>query len=489
MVSPQNVERAKNILIVVLFLTTILLLYLLWENLTMQTFRLSDIMPDEDYETPAAREVTVPSDIVVSFGAGVYTVVEEEEREIWEAFMAALDSFGRASDVLLEEITRAQYEEVMGYRSVFCDFSYSLPFVELCQLYGLSNARNYSQVAFVDQLGYSAGSPESVFLHDGENEKYYRLVSDQSEQGFESIISQVEREGYVPYYQAGTYFGIVNTAVLPVTLTGTLAERDFVPEIDPTDRSQLQAFAEPFFGESFDFVRRIEESKGTVVYMYGYGQRVLTAYPDGGFEYREEESGETSGVQSYFEALETALEFVAAHGSWETEDGEFLEVCVQEAYELSAEGRRGYRFLFGMKLEGEPLYYENGAAIIVEVSHGQVVYYKRDLIFLEGEAEVPEEEGEDLSAANLVAQNYEYMAGVLREKGLIPEVEEGSGDTSFEAVAELIHSLEEGYLRPGSEGEEAGLLQPVWALSVGELDFYFDPAGGQPLGYTDKSEL
>ena len=63
---------------------------------------------------------------------------------------------------------------------------------------------------------------------------------------------------------------------MPLAYKTTLNTISCFPEFDRSDEAAIKEFSQKFFGQSFDFVRRIEESNGTLIYMYGYGQKVLT---------------------------------------------------------------------------------------------------------------------------------------------------------------------------------------------------------------------
>ena len=63
-------ERLKNVLLVVLVLSTILLLYFLWNDDAGAAFR----VPNADIEAIPVREVLFPERIVANFGAENYTL-------------------------------------------------------------------------------------------------------------------------------------------------------------------------------------------------------------------------------------------------------------------------------------------------------------------------------------------------------------------------------------------------------------------------------
>ncbi|MBQ6686327.1 MAG: hypothetical protein IJM99_09495, partial [Firmicutes bacterium] len=69
----NRIEKIKDVILVVLFLTAILLLYFFWENQGFENLNLSEIVnPQEEYESIPLDEVIVPDNIYASSGNGVH---------------------------------------------------------------------------------------------------------------------------------------------------------------------------------------------------------------------------------------------------------------------------------------------------------------------------------------------------------------------------------------------------------------------------------
>jgi regulatory protein YycH of two-component signal transduction system YycFG len=318
---PKQIEAIKNVILVVLFFSTMLLLYFFWENPMVESFNISRMIgEDEIAEAPSIQDVTRPQETVVHLGGGIYTKLNEGEYDAWNQFILACNQFGKDESLVVEEIAKEQYNKIMEFRSIQYDFQYDIPFSSLCSLYQMTKVQSFDQIETASVMGYSTGSPESLFVYDGRNNKYYRLVSEVQETGLNNMITQIETGGYVTYYSIGTLVGTTNQNVLPLSIETNLGEVPYSPELDIRKEEGIIEFAQTFFGESFDFIRRIEESKGSIIYMYGYGERILTINADGSIEYKERMNSSGS-QQDYFASLEAALQFVASHGTWETFDG------------------------------------------------------------------------------------------------------------------------------------------------------------------------
>jgi len=137
-----------------------------------------------------------------------------------------------------------------------------------------------------------------------------------------------------------------------------------------------------------------------------------------------------------------------------------------------------------MEVNGSPLYYEEGDPIVVEVTYGQVTYYKRHVINFDPEDIKAVEAGagdkETLSAVNVIAQNYQYIYDTLLLTGEINAAVNQS--VTFEDVASLVNSMQIGYLKQADR--EITEIRPVWVVRMNDTEIYFDLYTAEPVGYS-----
>ena len=489
MSKPRMIEKAKDLSLVVLFLSTVLLLYFFWGNSAFNNADASNQNPDENILD--AAYLIQPDQIVVNFGADNYTVLMPGETGIWQnsgsetCILDEINQFGQADNILVKEITKEQYLEAMKYRSIQAAFNFNIPMTDFCINFDLEKPQSYETIDTVTSVGYSTGSAESLLIYDGKNGKYYRMAADADHTNFSGLIDTIETAGYDIYYPASTYLGVNNNTLVPLALETNLRSFPFRQDTYSYQAEKISAVAENFFGGNFDFVRKITEDNGTIIYMYGYGQNVLIANTDGSIEYKEEQTTNDEN-QGFLEALKTAVQFVAKHGSWESLDGARLTPYLKDVI-VDPENEIGYRFIFGMEINGTKLFYEDGEAIVIEVTSGQVTYYKRSMIDFNQE-DLDAIAGYDsepaFSSVNLIAQNYQYLYNILIESGGI----NASLDQTvvFEDVASLITQMQIGYIRLASE--EITEIQPVWVVTINNINVYFDLYSAEPLGYGEEQK-
>ena len=485
---PKMIEKAKNISLVVLFLSTVLLLYFFWGNISFET---QTSNPSSDAKIPETAYLIQPNQITVNFGADSYTVIPEGESDIWcnaakeDCMVTEIDRFGQADNILVTEIPYSQYQEAMKYRSILASFNYNIPMADFCLNFNIEKPQSYDAIETVTSVGYSTGSPESLLIYDGKNEKYYWLATDSDHTKFGALIDKIESSGYNIYYPAKTYLGGKNDTLVPLTVNTNLKKFSFRQDAYSYQTEKINTIAENFFGGNFDFVRKITEDNGTIIYMYGYGQNVLVANTDGSLEYKEEQTSNDSG-QSFLDALKIGVQFVADHGSWESLGGAKLTPYLK-AVALNPNNKDGYRFVFGMEVNGTKLFYEESDPIIIDVNSGQVTYYKRNMIdFDQKDLDTIAASSADpaFSPINLIAQNYQYLYNIVIQSGGV----NASLDQAavFEDVASLITKMQVGYIRLADK--ESTEIQPVWVVTLNGINVYFDLYSAEPIGYNKEQK-
>lgn len=504
--SRQIVEKIKSVVIVVLFFLTILLLYFFWEDISFESI----VTPEANgVEALSARDVLIPDEIIVCSGNETYEVIENGFKEETDGFRGLAQSEG----LMTEEITESQYREIMAYPSIKAVFSYYVPFDGFCEAFEIKKPTGSDIIDDVSEIGYSLGSRESIFVADKSSGKYFRIVGTPDESCFAELRAVIENSnagGSNEYYALGMYMGegVESDVPVPLNLTANLHDFTYTKEFDIDDTEIRARFAKSFFGSNFDFVRKIEEKSGTVIYMYGYGEKTFIADAAGTFEYKQEEDGGSTTVK-YFEALDKALKFVAEHGDFKMIDGTELSPYLENAV-LDPFGKKGFRFCFGFRAGSGKVIYQSGAPIIVDVIGGKVTYFKRDVICFNEELVIGgESQYEDaFSAVNMLAQNYDYILKVLDETDNYEVAALAGNNTDlnieddiisnkasdFDAIVGRISGLSYGYVRLDEDSLDANdenkedkndemLMKACWIVSTDTADIYFDLYSAQPLGY------
>lgn len=489
----DRIEKFKNILLVVLVFTTILLLYFLWGSESLEDFIFND--NDEQYEVLSSDKVILPDQIILGKGNEDYTVALENKEELWtNQILSTFRDFSQGTNSPVVEITEQQYKEIMKYPSIIAKFQYNIPFDDFCDKYNIKKLQGYDSIGSLTEIGFSKGSKGSTFIYDGDKKKYYGVVGNKPLEIFNKIDTIFEQQEVATYYPLKTVLGeeSTNDTLVPFELPPAIMAAEYKKDAEIGENENNSAMAQTYFGETFDFVRKVEESNGTTIYMYGYGQKVLIINPnEGSIEYKEEVKSDNPEKKSLFESLDTALGFVGAHGGFKTIAGQEIKPHLESASLIDDE-KNSYRFAFSIMVGKNKVFYEEKMPIIIEVVNGQVSYFRREFINFDENQVEKKSNTEGISAINMLAMNYEYMREALTKAGFITKEE--SKDISFEDIANKIDNLYTGYLKPSvqlTSNETANKtkdleLAPVWVVEVNGILLYFDLYDGQPKGYSKK---
>ena len=464
----KRLEKLKNAVIVVLFLTTILLLNYTWRSEGTGSFKLSNVLDliSPDVWVPQPEEFMIPDRTVYGYGDATFSVDRADTKAELDELVSLFRRESGNASFLVNEVTAEQYREMMTeYRTVKVEFSYPVPFVEFCDRCGIDRGSGFDLVGSFDGILLSEAAPESIFVEGGG--KCWRFISDSEEDLATPVLSRMTRTEPI-CYTAGSMFGNENLSLLPLTDRSVLAEAGAKSEAAGDVEKAGREMAEYVFGENFDFVRRITDSFGNVTYMYGYGEKTLTCLASGVFEYKTEAvEGPDPG---FFGSLQTAIAFTATHGGWGS-DRRNLSFVLYDAKEEGSGRSKVYTFAFAQALNGVQLLSEDGPAIIVKVSGGEVSYYRRAVV----EAAVQTAELQQTAdAANVISGNCHLIHSVLGGNVLA-----ASSDAEFSFVAQKFREASAAYI----VSEDS--LKPAWVITMdGGTKFFFGLYDAVPLGFT-----
>lgn len=485
------IEKIKSVILVVLLLLTILLLYFFWKDIEIREFSLSGILSSDDSmlaDVIAPEEIIVPSHIDICFDEQTYTKIISGREFYWDndndsCIKTSFEKVVSSIDTFTEEISEEQYEEIMEFVSARAMFDYYVPFVDYCKLLGLSNPSSTDVILSISEIGFSAGSYDSMFIYDGVADKYYRIVSEFSSEELLARITELASSENMTYYPLESYVGtsLEKRVLIPSYLESNLQTATVKKDFTAQDHDVISDIARTFFSGNFDFVRKIEEERGKVIYMYGYGQKTLIADIDGTIEYKTETMQQPGLVQiGYFDALEEALAMAALQGGFKTSYGKELSPYLTYAGSIGNSGN-DYRFEFGVKAEDENLYYEEGNAVEIEIVNGQVSYFRRNFIAAE-RTEMYAENTEAYTPINVLAQNYEYLYDLVKGTVDVPAEDGSEILDEFNVVASQIDDMRNGYVFM----KKSSTIVPCHIVTMAEynLEVYFDIYTAQPLGYS-----
>jgi hypothetical protein len=475
------IEHIKSIILVVLFLWTILLLYFVWGDGDFGA-----AAEEQTSQRPVAiepLEIFQPDRMEVSFGGGVYNIINEH----FDLLMSCFKTFSEGRNLIVEEISQELYEEIVSRQSIRAVFEYLLPFNVLIELHGINRISGSDNIDIVSEIAYVSGLDDTLFIRDRRAGQYFRIagtVTDYFDRLREAVEGTPSDQVYFPLT---TFVGgeIENKTLWPESVVSNIHDLSFSGEDFFAQESAVTEMVRSLFKGNFDFVRRIEEDSGTVMYMYGYGQIVVIAHHTGILEYRRVINNQNTVELGYLEAFQIANEFIAANGGFTTVNGVELTPFIREVEIIPVTGQSGFRFTFGVKPGEGRIFYQRGETMIVDVVNGTVSYFKRQMINIDMEqVKSTQDDFREVFSPllNLIAFNMETIWETLVDLQGISESDLAT-DTEINIILEKISRLDSGYVRIcGNED----ILKAAWILTIYGLEFYFDIDEGHLFGYRQR---
>ncbi|MEN1760114.1 two-component system activity regulator YycH [Anoxynatronum sibiricum] len=346
-------EKLKSLLLTFLVVTSVVLTQRVWFHSPLQliTSEASYLEEAEILEQERARIIR-PVSIVAGFGGGVenshYSLIKPQDLDrFWQELQVILkDHF--ISEPTVQVVSYEDYQQVKGSRSIELHFAEGFPAALLATLYDQQENQVTAVLSQISRVLIPGRYLGTLYMVDEVGTTYeFRITQQQMTAATDpgELLDSIPVNSYVKYYPLFSYAG--NEVLLPLTHQNNLPRLFTESEVDVSSDQQMNLWAGRFFNENFDFVKTIQETGGTRIYMYGYGQQEVRITNRGRLEYTAETGNQSS--TSVGKALDTALLFMARHG------GLNADLVLQEVKLLEHNNQRGYRFTFSYRLRELPV--------------------------------------------------------------------------------------------------------------------------------------
>ncbi len=290
------IERIKTVILVVLFLITILLLYLCF-NQHGKSFTLSEIFPGGRTGVTSVSEsdYILPEYALQSNGENSFSIAFGNKNAIYSATedsMAAL--LGSTAASIIESTDEEFAAAALAKDSIQVVFNFDVPFDDFCkQVMDATLEKPESLTGFKVVL-FNDEAKECFYLRDSQN-RCFKMIAGENYYAIDRFSNCLEEPSKISAHFVNIYD--VNKVLASYNLLPTVTKY----ELDSED------IAENIFSDTFDFVRKITDSFGNETFMYGYGQKRLTINTDGSIEFKEDiEKTEAN----FYSDLQTALSFI-----------------------------------------------------------------------------------------------------------------------------------------------------------------------------------
>ena len=465
-------EKMKTVFLAMLFVLSVLLTHKLWIIIPSGGMFSPEVDEAVEEELNIYAEILSPQSYIYNFGGGYHTIFFTDPNGTWTEVADTVDAFIE-KDFTYETLSREQWQEANEYKSVKLQFSFPVP-LELFYS-GYKEWDLEEGMDAIDSLLIPATEKNVLYVADKSKGIHLRLKGENTDGNIALKIDEVRSIPHIDYFKTEDILGIDSDILLPINFEEEIPALDMTAEIEVSDKTQITALAGRIFGENFDFIKKIEENDGSVMYISSYGEKVLRIQTDGLLEYTEKLEKQTQApAPDRLESLNRAVYFVRNNGGWPA--GAYLSDSLQ----IEKSGMKGYRFLFNYKIDGYPVLEgagEGSGPISVDVYGNSVTYYKRRVFrekmnIREGDSSPS---GTVLVPQKVIDRNFrEIAAAYIVDKEL--DISEISMDQLLFDILSSIDNIQMAYYLDEKDGRE--VLIPVWRIAAEKRIYYFNVRNG-----------
>ncbi len=483
-------ESFKTILLAVLVVLSIALTQQLW--ITIPT---ASGIPSSKEKTLQADKSTLnevnnisdvinPQSFVISFGGKDHTVLFSDSYGIWQEVLPILGGYFEEGTTV-EDIKPERWEEVSDIRAIKMEFGYSMPIGIFSSVVGKKASNIQGKITTLDSILIPVSEDGVVYISDKFNGRFFRLFGKINKDKVASLINQIGNQNNYDYYSSiRQVYAIDNNVLVPLDLSRELQKIKVEHEINieglkqpatyANTLKQIDVFASAFFGENFDFVKKIIQTDGSVIYMYGYGQRVLKVTEPGSLEYVEGlDNSKAIASTDMAESIKTAVQFVISREITPGHNIYLRDIRVIGGNE--GEKKKGYQLLFANRINGLPVYVKESPSqspIEVQVFGKQVTYYKKLLLREKIDVSfIPPKPPEPMALYEVIDNNAEV---IKKDLGLL-----GDEDKIFSEIMIRVKSVQLCYY--DYKTRDRGELIPVWKIQIEDDTYFFDAMKGNVI--------
>jgi len=440
-----------------------------------------------------------PQGYQVSFGGGLYSGHFDTglKNSLWSSAKGLIRSALETSDYT--EADQTAWDKAVTQRSVILMLPFAMTADQILVASGSKEPRELLDKAAFDVIIIPTSEPGTLFLGNRAEARFVSFAYNRESTGnsqisdLAALLTQIEKdEGTIEYKRIEDTFSlrtilekpdqiyrenhIIEPIVAMPTFDRVRVQNEF--SLETLSEEQERYYADIAFGARFDFVKRVREVDGSVVYLYGYGDRALRFGTQGRLEYQERfRGGSTSDeILSFKDSLTKVVAELRKYGAFP--EGFYLKYFTETE---DAPGVRVKTFHFSHRHQGLPIDLSDrdvSYTATVEITNDQVTYLMKNYDTIQ--RILPENDPSDqvLSLDMLIENQYDLILSDYLT--LNPEAAASKDDFGF--VYQILHDITEYELIYFLSRDNNVLTYlPAWHLGIGDNHYYFDLYTGELL--------
>lgn len=465
-------ENFKTLLLAFLVLISIYFVKGFWDTTLHDSSKVYREEVLEDNESNyGLDELILPQKTMVSFNENDKTVMYSSNKyDIWNKGKVVLNNIFSSKEIERNIMNLDINDELISERSVSFEFSQKLYTNIAGKILGIDIPREiYQRLSTMNNIKFTTGENSFLILANS-SEKIAIKIKRSYLKEIEKIIDEIEKVDYTKFYKLEDVLGVKKEVYIPVK------SKDDIPTVRINAKYNIDkeinledAVAELFFYKKIEYIKKLEESNDSSIYMDG--ENILKIYKDGKLEYigNMEENNESD----LYSSLKRAVDFVSRHKGWP--DNAYLSDI--ENIDIN-ENTKGYKFIFRYKVNGLTVFSDKDDIqdkIEVEVLNGSITSYK-SRIWNSLATVTKESETKIMSAFEIIDNNFLFL-----KEDYIKNLKEEVYNIEDEEISQRVkNSIKDIYLAYyGDLNGQREILKPVWVIEILDKKYLFDAYTGE----------
>lgn len=488
-------EKIKSGTIAVLFATCLILasqLLLDFQGSASESAatRAASLKPI-NYET-----ILYPQSCSISFGGGLYkgVISTEAKQNLWQESRKYIKNY--VDYLEIKNIAQGEWDAAVKSKAVRFVMPFSMSVSQLQALLLEKEPSGGTEAMFFDTVILPINDDQSIFVGRRSGGEYYQLkgikrdsvlgtMASEYAAGEDTYESKTIEELYGTskvLAEPGKPFAL-NHVLFPVTTIPNIPFVRVADELTVSELSEqtLKQYVGKAFGYRNDFLKKIEDIDGSLVYLYGYGDKALKIGADGVITYKKRYEKQLSNeAYTLREGIAVAVSELQNYGA------------LPEDYYLSGyketkdkDGNLVKQFTFNYEMENLPLYLEEdstGQPMVVEITGKQVTGVKRKLSKYLRTFSVGEIWDEPMAVLDLFELNYDVISKNFAKSDYKPvEPQTVSLEENQNFAFEMLQSIEAVDLVYYGNAQKSESLVPAWRVKVGSHQYIVNIYSGEIL--------
>ncbi|MCH4886881.1 hypothetical protein EZV73_04840 [Acidaminobacter sp. JC074] len=386
---------------------------------------------------------------------------EEVLRKFIELSMTPTDDVYKLQ---VEPISESLWRDLKTRRYIKADYPVDIPFDSLLKMYN-----DYDDVVSESDYRISSiimlvNTKDVIYFYDAKNEAYFKLYGVSPDVWIDEVYNEVdERKSTKDYYKPiEERYALLKTGLKKYDLLDeNMLLTPFTNEINyPAFRIvssvDIEKSAEKVFDYDLSFVKKSVYSDNEIIYMYGYGDKVLRKNDDGSLEYTAKVSENPQKLKLDFnDGLRESLNQINKMHDL----GTSLYLSGYSQIESPNEVETVYSFNYTK--DGIPYYIDStrdGSLIEVKFTNDELVRVRMTPLITYEELDYPQEQ----SFGQILTVN---------ETMFVRKYEEDRPDTEIQKADYFLMCLQEMTVLETRYTVVDQLLIPTWHIRIAETDY------------------